>query len=58
MDRQSLLWTLIVFFGASVAFRGIQDATRGEPLWVTLAIEIAALVVIVAGITLFVRRRR
>ncbi|HEV3000870.1 MAG TPA: hypothetical protein VGW75_09055 [Solirubrobacteraceae bacterium] len=57
MDRNTLLWTLVVFFGASIVFRAIRDATKDEPLAVSLLAAAAALGVMVAAITVFVRRR-
>ena len=58
VDRRMILWTLVVFFGASLVFNVIQDATRGEPVGVTLALEAVALVAIVAALVLITRRRR
>ena len=57
MDRQTLLWTLIVFFGASIVFRAIRSATEDEPIGVSLGLAVLALAVMIALITLFVRRR-
>ena len=58
MDRNTLLWALVLFFGASIAFSAIQRATEDESVLVTLGFEALALVVIVGGIVLVVRRRR
>lgn len=52
-----LLWTLALFFGASIAFRAIQQATADSPLAVTLGLEVALLVVMVVTIVVVVRRR-
>lgn len=57
MDRTTLLWTLALFFGASIAFRVVQDVTRDEELWVTLVAETGLLVAMVAVIVVVVRRR-
>ncbi len=57
MDRNTLLWTLVAFFGASIVFRAIREATKDEPVAVSLLAAVAALGVMVAAITLFVRRR-
>ena len=57
MDRSTLLWTLVVFFGASIVFRAIRRATEDEPLGVSLLLAVAALGVMVAAITFVVRRR-
>lgn len=58
MNRDMVVWTLVAFFGASVAFRAIIDATEGQSLLVTLALEVLAFAVIVGVIVLIVRRRR
>ncbi len=57
MDRSTLLWTLVVFFGASIAFRAIRRATEDEPIGVSLLIGLGALAVMVLAIKLFVDRR-
>ena len=52
-----LFWTLGLFFGASIAFRAIQDFTKDEPLAVALGAQVALLAVIVTAIVVIVRRR-
>ena len=58
MDRNTILWTLVVFFGATVVFGLIRRAAEGESAGVVLGLQAIALVVIVAGLVLVVRRRR
>jgi uncharacterized membrane protein YhaH (DUF805 family) len=57
VDRQTLLWTIVVFFGATIVFRAIRDATEDDPIWVTLLLAVGALAVMIAAITYVVRRR-
>ena len=57
MDRNSLLWTLVVFFGASIMFAAIRNATNDESAGVQLAAQLAAGAVVVAAIIVVVRRR-
>ena len=57
MDKNTLLWTLVVFFGASIIFRFIRRATEDESAGVTVVLGLAALGLMVAAITLFVKRR-
>ena len=57
MDRNSLLWTLVVFFGASIMFAAIRNATNDESAGVQLAAQLAAGAVVVAVIVVVVRRR-
>ena len=58
MDRNTLLWTLVVFFGASIIFGAIANATEDESAGVRLLLQLGAGVLIVGGILLYVRRRR
>jgi hypothetical protein len=58
VDRNTALWTLVVFFGASIMFAAIREATRDEGAGVALAVQLLAGAVVVGAIVLFVRRRR
>ena len=58
MDRNSVLWTLVVFFGATIVFRAIRTATEDEPVGLTLLLAVAALAVMIGAIVLIVRRRQ
>jgi hypothetical protein len=57
VSRDTVIWSLVAFFGASVAFRAIIDATEGESFWVTLALEVVVLAAIVGLIVFIVRRQ-
>jgi len=57
VDRNQLLWTLVVFFGASIMFAAIRNATNDESAGVQLAAQLAAGAVVVAAIVVVVRRR-
>jgi ABC-type arginine transport system permease subunit len=58
VDRNTMLWTLVVFFGASILFATLRDATRDEGTGVTLAVQLLAGIIVVGAIVLIVRRRR
>jgi hypothetical protein len=58
VDRDSVLWTIVVFFGASILFAAIRNATQDESTGVSLAVQLVAGLVLVAAIVVFVRRRR
>jgi hypothetical protein len=58
VERNTVLWTLVLFFGASLMFATIRDATRGEGIGVALAAQLAAGLLLVAVIVLYVRRKR
>jgi hypothetical protein len=58
VDRNTVLWTLVIFFGASIMFAAIRDATKDEGAGLSLAAQLAAGLVLVGAIVVFVRRRR
>jgi threonine/homoserine efflux transporter RhtA len=49
---------MVVFFGASLLFSTIRDASDEDGLGVSLAAQLAAGLLLVAFIVLVVRRRR
>jgi hypothetical protein len=53
-----MLWTLVVFFGASVMFAAIRNATSDEAAGVQLVAQLGAGLLVVGAIVIFVRRRR
>ena len=58
VDRNTMLWTLVVFFGASIMFGVIGRATEDEGAGVQVAVQVGAGLLVVLGLVLFVRRRR
>jgi hypothetical protein len=58
VDRNTALWTIVLFFGASVMFAAIRDATRDQGIGVALAAQLAAGLLLVAAIVFYVRGRR
>ncbi len=58
MDRNALLWTLVLFFGCSLVFGALRNATEGEPLGLRLGVQVAALALIIAAVVAVVKRRR
>lgn len=57
MNRTGVMWTLVVFFGASIVFAAISRATEDEGVGVSLGLQALAGLVIVGAIVLFMRRR-
>jgi len=57
MDRNSLLWTLVLFFGASVMFTSVRNVTGDESYGVQLAAQAAAGLLLIAAIVVYVKRR-
>ena len=58
MDRNTLLWTLVLFFGGSILFGALRRATEGASTGVTLAVQFGALALVLAVIVVVVRRLR
>jgi DMSO reductase anchor subunit len=56
VNRTTLLWTLTLFFGASVLFAFLRRATEDAGTGVTVAVQVGALALVVAGIVIVVRR--
>jgi hypothetical protein len=58
VDKDTVLWTLVVFFGASVAFAAVRNATSDEGTGIALLAQLGVGALIVGAIVLIVRRRR
>ena len=58
VDRNTVLWTLVLFFGASVMFGAIRNATEDESTGLSLGLQLFAGLLLIGAIVLFVRRRR
>jgi hypothetical protein len=56
MDRTTILWTLTLFFGASVVFGLIRTATEDKGVATSAGLQAIALVVILGVILVAVRR--
>jgi drug/metabolite transporter (DMT)-like permease len=57
VDRNTVLWALVVFFGASVMFGAIRNATEDESAGLQLAVQLGAGLLLAGAIVLYVRRR-
>ena len=53
-----MLWTIVLFFGASIMFAAIKNATEDEGAGVALGAQLAAGLVLVGVLIVFVRRRQ
>ena len=58
VDRNTVLWTIVLFFGASIMFAAIKNATEDEGAGVALLAQLAAGIVLVGVLIVFVRRRQ
>lgn len=57
MDRKTALWCLTVFFGASIIFQALRSATETSSDGLALAVQGAALAIMIVAIVLIVRKR-
>ena len=58
MDRNTLLWTLVLFFGASLLFGSLRRATEHSAAGVTIAVQVGALALVIAALVIVVRLLR
>jgi hypothetical protein len=58
VERNTWIWALVVFFGASIMFATIRDATRDEGPGVQLLAQLGAGALLVGALVVFMRRRR
>ena len=55
MERNTVLWVIVVFFGATVMFGAIARATEDESPGVRLALQGAAGLILVGALVVWVR---
>ena len=53
-----MLWTLVVFFGATVLFGAIGNATEDESDALRIGLQVVAGLIVVGVLVAFVRRQR
>ena len=58
MDRNTLLWTIVVFFGASVLFGAIGNATEDESAALRIGLQAVAGALLIGLLVVVVRRTR
>jgi hypothetical protein len=58
VDRTTLLWTIVVFFGATVLFGAISNATEDESTALRIGLEAVAGVTLIGVLALIVRGTR
>jgi hypothetical protein len=58
VDRNSVLWVLVVFFGASVLFGIIGNATEDESDGVRIGLQAGAGLVLIGALVIYVRKQR
>ena len=58
VNRNTVLWTIVLFFGASIMFGAINNATEDEGTGVSLGLQLLAGLLLIGAVILFVRRRR
>ena len=58
VNRDTVLWTLVLFFGASIMFGVIRNATEDESTGVSLGLQLFAGLLLIGAVILFVRRQR
>ena len=57
MDRKIILWSIALFFGCSILFAAIDRAVGDSGTGVSLAVQAGAMLIIVAAVVFFMRRK-
>ena len=57
MNSSTIAWTLVLFFGCSIAFAAIRKLTEDSGRGVTLLAQVAAMAVIIGVIVVYVRHQ-
>lgn len=57
MDRNTVMWTMVVFFGSGVMFSLIRGAAEGDGVGTALLAQLAAGGLLIVFILLYMRRR-
>jgi hypothetical protein len=58
VDRNTLLWAIVVFFGASVLFGAIANATEDESTVLRVGLQAVAGAALIGALIVIVRRTR
>jgi hypothetical protein len=58
VSRNTLLWTLVLFFGASLLFASLRRATEGSSTGVVVGVQVGALALVIAAVVIVVRLLR
>jgi len=58
VERTTLLWVFVVFFGASIVFGGLRRLTEDSSAAVTAAVQVGALALLIGLAVFAVRRMR
>lgn len=58
MDRNQLAWPLVVFFGASILFTVVRNATKDQGVASSVGLQALVGLALVGAIVVYVRRSR
>jgi len=57
VDRNTVMWTMVVFFGSALMFSAIRSAAEDDGVGVALLAQIVAGGLLIAFIVLYMRSR-
>jgi len=58
LSQTTVLWVLVVFFGGTVVFGGLRQATEDSSTGVVIAVQLGALALVIAVLVVLLRRLR
>jgi hypothetical protein len=57
VDKKIILWSIALFFGCSILFRAVADATSSMSKGTELAVQVAVLVLVIVVVVAVNKRR-
>lgn len=57
-NTTTVMWTIVVFLGATLLFRSLREATEDSSTLVTVLVQVGALAVLIGAVVLIMRRLR
>ena len=57
MDRNTVMWTMVVFFGSALMFSAIRSAAEDDGIGIALLAQVAAGGLLIVFIILYMRSR-
>lgn len=58
VDQNTLLWTLVVFFGATVLFGAVRNVTEDESIGIQIGAQAIVALLLVGALVFFFKRSR
>jgi hypothetical protein len=58
VDKKIILWSIALFFGCTILFKAVHDATAGQGANVKAGAQVATLVLVLVVVVVVAKRRQ